>query len=112
MDLIYGIALSFHLGFEQHYNSIHPHIRLQDDSFIAGAYYNSEDALSAYAGVQITRSKWNHEFGVVSGYGNYKVLPFIRTTYDFNDNVIGYITPGFENNNVGIVFGIELQNSK
>jgi hypothetical protein len=48
----------------------------------------------------------------VSGYGNYEVLPFIRTTYDFNDNVIGYITPGFENNNVGIVFGIELQNSK
>jgi hypothetical protein len=112
MDLIYGLALSFHLGMENNYNNLHPHIRLQNDDFIAGAYYNSEDALSAYAGIELSYGKWNHEIGVVSGYDENDIIPFVRSTYDLNDNTIGYITPGVENNNVGIVLGIELQIKK
>ncbi len=112
MDLVYGIALSFHLGLENNYNNLHPHIRLQNDDFITGAYYNSEDALSAYAGIELGHGKWNHEFGVVSGYSGSEILPFVRSTYELNDNVIGYITPGFENDNVGVVLGIELRIKK
>jgi hypothetical protein len=112
MDLVYGIALSFHLGMDDNYNNLHPHIRLQNDDFIAGAYYNSENALSAYAGIELGHGKWNHEFGVVSGYNESAIIPFVRTTYDLNDNTIGYITPGFEDNNVGIVLGIEFQIKK
>lgn len=107
MDVFLGIALSMHLGFEQDYNSVHPHIRLQQDSLIAGAYYNSEEALSAYSGIKLSNGNWSQEFGIVTGYSNADVLPYLRTTYNFSDNSKIFVAPAFENNNTGIVLGIE-----
>lgn len=106
MDILYGLALSLHLGFETDYNSIHPHLRLQEDNLIAGAYYNSEYDISFYGGYLIERGKWNYEIGVVSGYDR-GIYPFFRSTFDINDNIIGYITPGTEGDTIGLVLGIE-----
>jgi hypothetical protein len=110
MDILYGLALSLHLGFEQDYNMIHPHIRLKHDDYIAGAYYNSEDVLSLYAGLEFEQENWNYEFGVVTGYSSDRIYPFFRSTYDLNDNIIGYITPAIEGDTVGLILGLEFWN--
>jgi len=107
MDILLGIALSMHLGFEQDYNSVHPHVRLQQDNLIAGAYYNSEEALSAYSGIELSNGKWSQEFGVVTGYSDADVLPYLRTTYELSNSTKIFATPAFEDNNAGIVLGIE-----
>ena len=111
MDILYGLALSLHLGFENDYNNIHPQIRVQNEEIIAGAYYNSENNLSLYAGMEFEKGDWNYEFGLVSGYNNAKIQPFVRSTYNISDNVRGFVAPGIEINNgketFGIVFGLE-----
>lgn len=107
MDIFLGLALSMHLGFEQEYNSVHPQVRLQHDNFVAGAYYNSEKTLSAYSGIELSKGKWNQEFGLVTGYSNADLLPYLRTTYEFSDNSKIFIAPAFEDNKTGIVLGIE-----
>lgn len=112
MDILKGIALSMHLGFEGDYNPIHPHVRLQNEEFIMGAYLNSESDLSLYAGMAVNQGSWNYEFGIVSGYSNATVQPFVRATYEFSDTVYGFVAPGIEvkngKENVGIIFGIEV----
>lgn len=114
MDFLFGLALSMHAGFAADYNNIHPHIRLQKDSFISGVYYNSEDALSLYAGIEIKRKDWAHEVGFVTGYSALRIYPFFRSTYSVSDSVNFFIAPGLEttNNetNLGLVFGIEVWN--
>ena len=50
------LALSMHIGLEGDYNSIHPHARCQKDSLISGVYYNSEDKISAYVGIE--KNNW------------------------------------------------------
>lgn len=106
MDILYGLALSLHLGFEGDYNSIHPQIRVQENNFIAGAYYNSEYNTSFYGGFLIERGRWNYEIGAVTGY-NRSVYPFFRSTYDLDDNILGYIAPAAEGDSIGLVLGIE-----
>lgn len=107
MDIFLGLALSMHLGFEQVYNSIHPHLRLQENNFIAGAYYNSEKAVSAYSGIEIDNGNWNYEFGLVTGYGEANVLPYFRTAYELSNNSKLFVAPAYENDSLGIVLGIE-----
>ena len=46
------LAISMHIGLEGNYNSIHPHARCQQDALISGVYYNSEDNVSAYVGME------------------------------------------------------------
>jgi len=107
MDLVFSIALSAHLGLHGDYNSIHPHARYQHDSFIAGAYYNSEYAISPYVGVEIELGKdTTVELGAVGGYSTADVLPYARLKYkDY------FISPAYENYNgresIGAVLGIE-----
>ena len=106
METILSIALSAHLGFEGEYNRIHPHIRLQDESFIAGAYYNSERRISLYAGLEFTPFEdVGLEIGIVSGYPGYTIIPFARGTYKDL-----FVAPGIEYGNItGIVGGYEFK---
>ena len=57
------LALSMHVGLEGNYNSIHPHARCQKDTVISGIYYNSEDNISAYVGLEHN----GFELGLVTG---------------------------------------------
>ena len=50
--LTLSLALSLHLGMDGEYNELHPHIRYQDNKFISGAYYNSLNKISLYAGIR------------------------------------------------------------
>lgn len=92
MDLIFGVALSIHLGFEGSYNILHPNVRFEYDNYIAGAYYNSEYAISAYVGREVVIGEHSSvEIGVVNGYTDLPVSPFVKYNYkNF------YIAPGFE----------------
>ena len=106
-SLSLALGLSMHLGFEGDYNQIHPHVKYQEDWKIAGAYYNSMDRMSLYAGYRYEYKDFGAEFALVTGYDEiHDVVPMIRGTYkNF------FIAPGAEdvNGNIepGIVIGFE-----
>jgi hypothetical protein len=112
MDILIGLALSAHLGFSQDFNSIHPHARLQHNNFIAGAFYNSEEAMSAYAGIKLGKGKLNYEIGIVTGYSDAEILPYLRTTYELTENSHVFAAPAIADSDIGIVLGIEFQIKK
>ena len=67
-------AMSMHLGLQGDYNGYHPHVRCQVDSVISGVYYNSEDNISFYTGLEHN----GFELGLVTGYSHNKIVPMIR----------------------------------
>jgi len=99
-----ALGLSLHLGFEKEYNSIHPHIRYNNEHFIAGAYYNSEYTLSTYIGKRWEYNDFGLEAGAVTGYSD-AVIPYARATYkDF------FAAPASERGErIGIVLGYEVK---
>lgn len=112
MDILLGLAVSQHLNFQNDYNEIHPHVRLFYDGYIAGAYYNSVENISPYAGYRFEHNGLGLEVGVVGGYPAFGVaVPYVRGTYDLNDNVVFFVAPSGEVNrnttNIGIVAGVE-----
>lgn len=115
LDFILGIAFSVHIGLDGSYNGIHPNIRLENDDFMVGAYLNSEEKLSVYAGVnhEIT-SNIDIEYGLVTGYDafDYPVVPFTRFLYKIDENNSIFVAPVAESlyngNNFGINIGYEL----
>ena len=103
MEILTSIALSLHLGFEGDYNAIHPHIRLQEQQYIAGLYYNSESNISPYVGYRLEYNDFGLEYGAVGNYSHADIAPYVRGTYkNF------FVAPGIENDKVGIVFGIDI----
>ena len=113
MDILLGLALSQHLNFQNEYNNIHPHVRLEQDKFIAGAYYNSEDRISPYAGVRYEFLGNGIELGVAGGYPELgAIVPYGRYTYDLGDSLRLFAMPSGEKieneTNYGIVIGVEL----
>lgn len=102
--LTLALGLSLHLGFEETYNPVHPHIRYQHESLIAGIYYNSEEKISTYVGQRLEYNDLGFEYGAVTGYSGGTVIPFIRGTYKNY-----FIAPGVEGDNIGIVLGTELK---
>jgi hypothetical protein len=100
----FALGISLHLGFENEYNSIHPHIRYNHEQFIAGAYYNSEHNLSTYIGKRWEHNDFGLEAGAVTGYNN-PIIPYVRGTYkDF------FVAPAVENKDtVGLVLGYEVK---
>lgn len=101
-----GVAASIHIGLENEYNKLHPHARVQCDSYISGVYYNSEERASFYAGIEKELAKdLTIELGIVDGYTyETELVPFARVKYrNF------FITPAYENGseNVGAVLGVE-----
>lgn len=105
MDLVtISLALSLHIGFEGDYNSFHPHIRYNNDNFIAGVYYNSERTASSYLGYRFENNNLGLEVGAVTGYSHETVIPYVRGTYkDF------FVTPVPVGPDTGIVFGYEVK---
>ena len=103
MDIALSIALSLHLGFEGDYNAFHPHLRLQEQNYIAGAYYNSESNVSPYVGYRFEHNDFGLEIGAVGNYSHADIAPYVRGTYKQF-----FVAPGVESEKVGIVFGIEL----
>jgi hypothetical protein len=103
LEILTSIALSLHLGFEGDYNAIHPHIRLQEQQYIAGLYYNSESNISPYVGYRLEYNDFGLEYGAVGNYSHADIAPYVRGTYkNF------FVAPGIENDKVGIVFGIDI----
>ena len=99
-----ALAISLHLGLDNDYNEIHPHIRYTENGYIAGAYYNSVDKVSTYAGYRWEWDRIGFEAGAVTGYPQADVMPYARATYD---NF--FITPAIENDNKGVVVGYEFK---
>ena len=98
------VAVSLHIGSLVGYdfNEVHPHVRYTtEDSYIAGAYYNSERNVSLYGGYDFG----NVELGLVTGYYS-TVVPFVRLTYEGF-----YVTPALYGNDkdVGLVIGYEIK---
>ncbi len=113
MDILYGIALSMHFGMEGDYNEIHPHVRIQQDRYIAGAYYNSEDRISPYVGVQYTFDNVFVEGGIAGGYPALGgVIPYARAGYKLSDNTKVFVAPAGEvvdgETNIRAVIGFDI----
>lgn len=115
MDILLGIATTVHLGFAGDYNEIHPQVRFEKDHYIAGAFYNSEENISLYAGLQYVFDNGIFvEGGIVSGYDAVApIVPFARAGYEINDMTNVFIAPAGEVNNtgelnVGLVLGLEV----
>lgn len=110
--LVLSLGLSLHAGLAGDYNSVHPHVRYQDGGAIAGAYYNSVDRVSFYAGHRLEYGDAGVEFALVTGYPAFgPVAPFVRGTYDLGKTRM-FVSPAFENyddsnTNVGVVLGVE-----
>lgn len=116
--LKFCLAISAHIALPGDWNEIHPCVRYEQDSFIAGAYLNSENTISFYAGAefpaQLFSVPFNWELGLVTGYSSAPVVPFIRATYDINENSKLFIAPAFaiDSNtgalDLGVVIGPEI----
>ena len=94
-------ALSMHVGLEGNYNNYHPHARCQKDALISGVYYNSENRISTYVGLEYE----GFEIGLVTGYKSKDTLPMVR--YKRNN---WFIAPGYEvDGTYGVVIGLEFK---
>jgi len=92
-------AMSLHVGLEGDYNSYHPHARCEKNNLISGVYYNSEERVSAYVGLEHE----GFELGFVTGYTYSDIVPMIR--YKKNS---WFIAPAIEKGgNKGLVVGLE-----
>ena len=93
------LAASMHLGLEDKYNNLHPHARCQQDALISGVFYNSEERISSYVGLQHN----GFELGLVTGYTYADVVPMVR--YKKNN---WFFAPALEKDGrKGFVIGLE-----
>ena len=104
--LTISLGVSIHTGFDGEYNNFHPHIRYDYEQFIAGVYHNSVESTSVYGGYRYEKDNFGIELAAVTGY-NRSVVPYIRGTYDIGKMRM-FVAPGVENNDIGVVFGIEV----
>ena len=104
MDLLYGIAFSYHLGLDKNYNQAHPFIKAEfENNAVSAIYYNSEDRVSFCAGYQFKLSDdSNIEAALVTGYTSHDVLPMIK----FNHKNF-FVVPAYEDYN-GKRFGLSV----
>ena len=107
MGISLCLALSTHLALPGNWNEVHPCVRYQQDAFIAGAFLNSEDRVSAYAGIELRRSAWFADLGAVTGYSGADVLPFLRAGVELNSGARVFVAPAYANGEVGAVLGVE-----
>ena len=100
-----ALAFSLHLGLEGDYNDIHPHVRYNEQNYIAGAYYNSERNVRLYVGKRWEYNDFGLEAGAVTGYSAGDVIPYGRATYK---NI--FVAPALEGDDtVGAVIGYEFK---
>jgi len=106
-SLSVGIALSLHVGFNDDYNPIHPYVKYDNEGVIAGAYYNSINQISMYAGKRFEFNDYGLEAAIATGYSKSNPLsltPHIRATYKNY-----FFIPDFAGSDTGIVIGTELE---
>jgi hypothetical protein len=113
-NIIFGLAMTAHLGLSGDFNEVHPHARYEhDNSFISGVYLNSMDNVSLYAGKRFEYNDFGFEATIVTGYGRLFV-PQVRGTYNTSDNTLIFVSPGAENLRgnfeTGFVLGFEILN--
>lgn len=84
------LALSKHVGNKVDFNEVHPSLGVVcEESPIgpvsAGYYYNSERDHTLWAAKRsyLDDTRFFGELGVVVGYAQYPVAPFVRVGYDF-----------------------------
>lgn len=113
-QIIWSLAFTTHMGFIGNYNPIHPHVRYTDDNFITGAFYNSDNRISFYAGYRFEPTeRTGIEVSATTGYQALGgVVPQIRGTYQTDEkNIILFAAPSAEKINktinIGLVVGIE-----
>ena len=103
MNILWGIALSAHLGLAGEYNSIHPYVETSRDNIVAGAYYNSENKISLFAGIDYKLGEnTSMRAGVASGYSRLGLVPMFKLTHK---NI--FVMPAAEPNRVGLVLGYQ-----
>lgn len=107
MNIALCLALSTHISLPGEWNEVHPCLRLRQDVFIAGVFLNSENTVSTYAGVELIYKKTFLELGVVTGYSDADVLPFIRAGIMLDENLKLFVAPAYTEDNVGAVLGVE-----
>ena len=108
--LEFCLALSMHF-LEGDWNETHPCVRYTDNGWTAGAYLNSEDAISKYVSYTFG-DEWFAEVGLVTGYSGWEVVPMLRAGYNFNDNVSAFIAPAATiQGEYGVVVGFEISRS-
>ena len=113
MNILLGLAVTTHLGLNDNYNSIHPHLRIEYERFVSGTYYNSMHTNSLYLGLENTvGNNLTLEVGVVTGYDSINaIIPYTRLSYKFEDNVELFASPTVEKNsqatNLGLVLGFQ-----
>lgn len=79
--LIASIAATAHIN-EYYTNSIHPGVGVNCDGAKIGAYYNSIDNVSIYAGYEFEiNDNISVEVGGVTGY-EYTVVPMLKLNYN------------------------------
>jgi hypothetical protein len=111
MDILLGIALSSHLNFQNPYQEVHPHARLETERYVAGVYTNSEDNTSFYGGRywEVGPDYFNIgiEAGVVTGYEtfNTEIMPYGRAYFNTN-NTTFFVAPSYEKTATGLQDGI------
>ena len=116
------LAVSFHWGLVGEYNHYHPVGRCEiNHTTHIGAYYNSERRISLYSSKTINYKHFDLEYGLVTGYSAYAILPMIR----FKKNN-WFVAPMYEKNswiteyptfikihkaekNFGVVIGYEVK---
>lgn len=101
------LAFSTHVALPGNWNEVHPCIRYQQDAFIAGAFLNSEDRVSAYAGIELKRGTWFAEIGAVTGYSGADVLPFLRAGIELDNGARVFVAPAYASGEAGAVLGVE-----
>ena len=107
------LAISLHLGIGDGWNNIHPGIRYRQDWWTVGAYYNSERRVSAYTSATMNRGDWFAEAGLVTGYADAELLPFIRSGVHLNENQIIFVGPAYgkghdrDDYSFGVILGVE-----
>jgi len=112
--IVLGLGLSLHLGFSQNYNAVHPYVEYQHGNLRAGAYYNSEENISAYGGVNLPMyNTFSVDTGLSAGNSEHSIIPYVKFNYHYNDNITIFATPGIERQadstlQYGVVSGLSL----
>ena len=133
MNILIGLALTMHIEnrqpepckfcevvpfsrkYNSDYNNIHPHIRIEEGHFIAGAYLNTEGNISPYIGSKISSGASYFEYGLVTGYNiDERILPFARLGVSISETQSIFVSPSLYKDHTygaiktGTIVGLEI----
>lgn len=104
-----GVAISAH-ALPGDWNPVHPFARYDAGRIAAGAYWNSEDRLSAFLAVTGGQGACWWEIGAVTGYSAATVLPMARAGCEVAPGLHVFAAPAATTKgDLGAVLGIEIR---